>query len=70
MIILKGVVTNLSLDPNGEVIATVSSPPAGQQPIPAGETYKFERYCHINVRASDLGNPPVGATVDVKIALS
>jgi hypothetical protein len=71
-IILKGVVTSLHMDANGETIAQVTSPPSNGMPVtaPVGEDYKFEPYCGISLRASDLGNPPIGATVKVTVELS
>lgn len=68
-IILKGAITGLYLDPNGEVIASISTT-TGLHPIAASEEFRFEPSFNFSVRAADLGNPPVGATVEAEIRLS
>lgn len=70
-IILKGVVASQYLDQNGEVIISVqtSSSFLPQSIDPSGK-YEFEPHFSVTLRASDLGDPPVGATVEIKVGLS
>lgn len=70
-IILKGVIVSKFLDPNNEVLVSVqtSNSFVPQSADSSGE-YKFEPHFSVTLRASDLGDPAVGATVEVKVALS
>lgn len=70
-IILKGVVGSRFLDPNNEVLISVQSAPGGY-PFVADQPseYKFDPSFNVTLRASDLGDPPVGATVKVTVELS
>jgi hypothetical protein len=71
MLKLKGTVSSMRYDTNGEIIVDVTAPFVGPPyPQSAPETYKFEPYAHISLRASDLGNPPLGATVEIEVKLS
>jgi len=70
-IILKGVVASKFLDPNNEIIVSVQTSSSYlPQSADATGKYEFEPHFSVTLRASDLGDPPVGATVEVKVALS
>jgi hypothetical protein len=68
---LKGIVSSQHYDTNGEILVNVTAPFIGS-PFPQlpPEPYKFEPYANISLRASDLGNPPLGATVEIEVRLS
>lgn len=59
--VLKGIVASKFLDPNNEVLVSVqTSNSFVPQSADASGEYKFEPHFSVTLRASDLGDPPVG----------
>ncbi|HEU0184894.1 MAG TPA: hypothetical protein VFS27_06230 [Blastocatellia bacterium] len=70
-IILKGIVASKFLDPNNEVILSLQTSSSYiPQAMDESGKYEFMPHFSVTLRAADLGDPPIGATVQITVELS